>query len=175
MVDYYFFVTEHISEVTENLEEQVLHTADNKSLQEIQHLKKQLIKLRKAVIPLREAVATLEKDTTFLIEGGTTRYLKDVYEHIIHVNESIDVLRDTLTSIMDLYLSGVSNKMNQVMKVLTIIATIFIPLTFIAGIYGMNFDYMPELHWKYGYFIVWVIMLIVLIIMVIYFKRKRWL
>lgn len=175
VVDYYFFVTEHISEVTENLEEQVLHTPDNKSLQEIQHLKKQLINLRKAVIPLREAVATLEKDTTFLIEEGTTRYLKDVYEHIIHVNESIDVLRDTLTSIMDLYLSGVSNKMNQVMKVLTIIATIFIPLTFIAGIYGMNFDYMPELHWKYGYFGVWGIMIIVLIIMVIYFKRKRWL
>ena len=174
-MDDYFFVTEHISEVTENLEEQVLRTPDNKSLHEIQHLKKQLINLRKAVIPLREAVSTLEKDTTILIEENTTRYFRDVYEHIIHVNESIDILLDTLASIMDLYQSGMSNRMNQVMKVLTIIATIFIPLTFIAGIYGMNFDYMPELHWKYGYFGVWGIMIIVLIIMVIYFKRKRWL
>ena len=175
VVDNYFFVTDYISEVTENLEEQVLHSPDNKSLQEIQYLKKQLINLRKAIIPLREAVATLEKDTTVFIEEGTIRYLRDVYEHIIHVNESIDVLRDTLASIMDLYQSGVSNKMNQVMKVLTIIATIFIPLTFIAGIYGMNFDHMPELHWKYGYLGVWGIMIIVAIIMLIYVKRKRWL
>ena len=174
-MDDYFFVTEHISEVIEDLEEKVLHTPDNKSLQEIQHLKKQLINLRKAVTPLREAVATLDRDATILIEEGTTRYLRDVYEHIIHINESIDVLLDTLASIMDLYLSGVSNKTNQVMKVLTIIATIFMPMTFIAGIYGMNFDYMPELHWKYGYFGVWGIMIIAFAIMVIYFKRKRWL
>lgn len=175
VVDDYFFVTEHISEVTENLEEQVLITPDDRSLQEIQHLKKQLINLRKAVTPLREAVSTLEKDTTILIEENITRYLRDVYEHIIHVNESIDILHYTLASIMDLYQSGISKRMNQVMKVLTIIATIFIPLTFIAGIYGMNFDNMPELHWKYGYLGVWGIMIIVLIIMVIYFKRKRWL
>ncbi len=175
VVDHYFFVTEHISEVIEDLEEKVLHTPDNKSLQEIQHLKKQLINLRKAVTPLREAVATLDRDKAFLIEEGTTRYLRDVYEHIIHISESIDVLRDTLASIMDLYLSGVGNKTNQVMKVLTIIATIFMPMTFIAGIYGMNFDYMPELHWKYGYFGVWGFMIIVFAIMVIYSKRKRWL
>ena len=175
VVDNYFFVIEHISEVIENLEEKVLHTPDNKSLQEIQHFKKQLINLSKAVIPLREAVAILEKDTTIFIEENTIRYLRDVYEHIIHINESIDILRDTLASIMDLYLTGINNRMNQVMKVLTIIATIFIPLTFITGIYGMNFDFMPELHWKYGYFGVWSIMIIVLIIMVIYVKRKRWL
>jgi len=175
VVDDYFFVTEHISEVIEDLEEKVLHTPDKKSLQEIQHLKKQLINLRKAVTPLREAVATLDKDTTILIEESTTRYLRDVYEHIIHINESIDVLLNTLASIMDLYLLGVNNKTNQIMKVLTIIATIFMPMTFIAGIYGMNFDYMPELNWKYGYFGVWGIMIILFAIMVIYFKRKRWL
>ena len=175
VVDDYFFVTEHISDVTEELEEQVMQTPDKKSMQDIQHLKKQLINLRKSIVPLREAIATLEKDTTVLIKENTTRYLRDVYEHIIHVNESIDILHDTLTSIMELYHSGVSNRMNQVMKVLTIIATIFIPLTFIAGIYGMNFDNMPELHWKYGYFGVWGIMIIVLITMFIYFKRKRWL
>jgi len=175
VVDNYFFVTEHISEVTENLEEQMLRKPDNKSLHEIQHLKKQLINLRKAVIPLREAVSTLEKDRSFLIEENTTPYFRDVYEHIIHVNESIDILLDTLASIMYLYQSGISNRMNQVMKVLTIIATIFIPLAFLAGIYGMNFDNMPELHWKYGYLGVWGIMIIVFLIMVIYFKRKRWL
>jgi len=174
VVDNYYFVTEHINEAIEQLEEQVLYTPDNKSLYDIQHLKKQIIEIRKAVIPLLEAVATLEKDSTSLIEESNSRYLRDVYEHIIHVNESIIVLHDTLTNIMELYQSGVNNKMNQVMKVLTIIATIFIPLTFITGIYGMNFDSMPELHLKYGYLGVWGIMVIAMVIMVIYFKRKQW-
>jgi len=174
VVDNYFVITEYISDVIEDLEEKVIQTPDNDSLQELQHIKKQLMKLRKAVIPLREAIATLEKDSASLFEESTLRYLRDVYEHIIHVDEIIEAQRDMLASIMDLYLSGVSYKMNQVMKVLTIIATIFIPLTFIAGIYGMNFDNMPELHWKFGYFGVWGIMIIVLIIMVVYLKRKRW-
>lgn len=175
IVDNYFFVIEHITEVTENLEERIIHTPDDKSIQEIQHLKKQLINLRKAVNPLREAITALQKDTLELIEESTSRYLRDVYEHIIHINDSIDSLRETLASLMDLYLTGISNKMNEVMKVLTIIATIFIPLTFIAGVYGMNFDHMPELHFKYGYFVIWGIMICVLIVMIFYFKRKRWL
>lgn len=175
VVDNYFFITEHFSEASTKLEERVLRSPDNQSLQEIQRLKRLLVNFRKSVAPLREAVASLEKDSSSLIEKGTRRYLRDVYEHIIQLSEAIETQRDMLAGIMDLYLSGVSNKMNQVMQVLTIIATIFIPLTFIAGIYGMNFDNMPELHWKYGYFGIWGFMIIIGAIMVIYFKRKRWL
>ncbi len=174
VVDNYFFVIDHINEALEDLEEHVLYTPDDHSLKEIQHLKKQLIILRKAVIPLREAIITLDKEPNILIEESTTRYLRDVYEHIIHITESIDVLRDTLSNIMEMYQSGVSNKTNQVMQVLTIIATIFMPLTFITGIYGMNFTHMPELHLKYGYFGVWGIMVIISVIMAFYFRRKRW-
>ena len=110
-----------------------------------------------------------------MIQEDTKRYLRDVYEHIIHVNDSIDSQRDILAGIMDLYQSGVSNKMNQVMQLLTIISTIFIPLTFIAGIYGMNFDNIPELHYKNAYFVTWVIMIIITLLMLYYFKRKKWL
>ncbi len=175
VVDNYFIVTENISEATERLEEKVLKSPDEQTLQEIQRLKKQLINLRKTINPLREAVSILQKGDNPLIKDTTIRYLRDVYEHIIQVADSIETHRDMLASIMDLYLSGISNKMNQVMKVLTIIATIFIPLTFVAGIYGMNFENMPELHWKYGYFAVWGFMLVVFIFMMIYFKRKKWL
>jgi magnesium transporter len=175
VVDHYFIVTDHIGEVIEELEEKVLHTPDKDSLQEIQQIKKQLSNIRKAVIPLREVVTFLEKDSTALIEDKTIRYLRDVYEHTIQINDSAESQRDALASLMDLYLSGISNRTNQVMKVLTIIATIFIPLTFIVGIYGMNFDFMPELHWKYGYFGIWGIMVAVCVMLVMFFKRKRWL
>ena len=175
VVDNYFLITEHISDSCINLEEKVTLASDKESLSDIQYLKKLLINLRKAVGPLREAVSVLEKEDSEFIREGTTRYLRDVHEHIIQVNDSIESLRDTITNIMDIYLSGLSNKTNQVMQMLTIIATIFIPLTFIAGVYGMNFDNMPELHWKYGYIGVWSIMMAVLVIMIIYFRRKRWL
>lgn len=174
VVDNYFFVTEHFSDVTEKLEAQVLKNPDPSSLHKIQQVKKQLIALRKAVNPLREAVSLLEKDTK-LFKEGTKRYLRDIYEHIIHVNDTIESQRDSLSSIMDLYHTSVSNRMNEIMKVLTIISTIFIPLTFIAGIYGMNFEIIPELKWKYGYLGVWGLMIVIFIGMVIYFKRKKWL
>jgi magnesium transporter len=175
VVDNYFNVTEYFTEVTETLEDKVLEGYDKEIMQDIQHLKKQIINLRKAVNPLREAIISMQKDELELIEESTTRYLRDVYEDIIQVYESIDTQRDILNSIMDLYLSGISNRMNQVMQVLTIIATIFIPLTFIVGVYGMNFDHIPELHWKYGYFAVWGIMIAIFIAMLFYFKKKDWL
>jgi len=175
IVDNYFFVTEHLTDVIEILEEKVLDVQDKEILHQIQHLKKQLVNLRKSVLPLREAVSSLQKDGNELIQPDTVRYFRDVYEHLIQVNDTIDSERDTLASIMELYLSGVSNKMNQIMKILTIIATIFIPLTFIAGVYGMNFDNMPELRWEYGYFAIWGVMLAVIFIMIMFFKRKRWL
>jgi magnesium transporter len=175
IVDNYFFVTEYFSDNIEKLEEQVLHNPSQESLQKIQKLKRLLMNFRKSIFPLREAVASLQKYNVELIKESTFRYLRDVYEHLIHLSDSLESQRDMLASIMDLYLSGVSNKMNEVMKVLTIIATIFIPLTFIAGVYGMNFENMPELHWKFGYFAIWGIMVVIAVIMINYFKRKKWL
>lgn len=175
IVDNYFFVSEYFSEKIEAVEEVVLTTPDHTTVHEIQRLKKLLIDFRKSITPLREAVSSLQRDNSILISQNTRRYLRDVYEHLIQVSDSIESHRDLLASIMDLYLSGESNKMNKTMQVLTIIATIFIPMTFVAGIYGMNFDHMPELHWKYGYHAAWGVMLVILIIMIIFFRRKRWL
>lgn len=174
VVDHYFFVTEHFNDITTKLEDQVLKDPQENTLQKIQQLKKELISIRKAVNPLREAVSWLEKDNK-LFKQGTKRYLRDVYEHIIQAIDTVENQRDALSSIMDLYHTGVSNRMNEVMKVLTIISTIFIPLTFIAGIYGMNFEYIPELKWKYGYAVFWGVMVTIFVVLLIYFKRKKWL
>lgn len=173
IVDHYFVVTDHFDDIIEKLEADVLKNPETKTLQRIQARKKELVNIRKAVFPVREAVSILEKDTK-LFKDGTKRYLRDVYEHVIQLNDTIETQRDLLANIMDLYLSGVSNRMNEVMKVLTIIATIFIPLTFIAGVYGMNFETMPELHWKYGYLSVWILMIVLFVGMIFYFKKKKW-
>ncbi len=175
VVDNYFFVIEYLNEELDRLEQTVLENSSQELLLELQKLKRQLRGIRKSVAPLREAVSILQKDSTELMLPENQIYLRDVYEHIIQINETLEAQRDIAAGIMDLYLTGVSNKMNQTMQVLTIIATIFIPLTFIAGIYGMNFDNMPELHWKYGYLGVWAVMIIIIIMMVVYFKRKKWL
>ncbi len=174
IVDHYFVVTDHFDDITEKLEEDALKNPETATLQKIQKRKKELVNIRKAIFPVREAISILEKDTK-LFKVGTKRYLRDVYEHIIQLNDTIETQRDLLGNIMDLYLSGVSNKMNEVMKVLTIIATIFIPLTFIAGVYGMNFELMPELKWKYGYLGVWALMIAIFVGMIFYFKNKKWL
>jgi magnesium transporter len=133
-----------------------------------------MIFLRKSVWPLREVVNRLEKNEINFITGSVKLYLRDVYDHTIQVIETVETIRDMLGGMLDIYLSSISNKMNEVMKVLTIIATIFIPLTFIAGIYGMNFEYMPELTWRNGYFIVLLIMLAIAGYMVYFFKKKDW-
>jgi magnesium transporter len=130
---------------------------------------------RKQVWPVRELLSGLTKSDSPLIQESTGIYFTDVYDHAVQVIDTIESFRDMLSSMLDLYLSTISNRMNEVMKMLTIIATIFIPLTFIAGIYGMNFDFMPELHWRWGYFAVWGLMLAVALVLLVYFKRKRWL
>lgn len=175
VVDNYFFVMEHISEKIELLEEKVFSEENIDLQREIQELRKELINVRKSVVPLREAINTIIRDENDFIEGTTSRYFKDVHDHIIQVLDMSESQRDILSGLMDLYMSGISNRMNQVMKVLTIISTIFIPMTFIAGIYGMNFEYMPELQWRYGYFFIWGIMFLVFIVMLIFFKRNKWL
>jgi magnesium transporter len=175
IVDHYFLIMEAIGEDIENIEAQLLENSKPENLHMVQRLRKELIFLRKAVWPLREIINTLLRGESKLIHKSTLIFLRDVYDHTIQVIETTETFRDLVSGLQDLYLSSVSNRMNDIMKVLTIIATIFIPLTFIAGIYGMNFEFMPELKWKLGYFLVWIFMICIGIGMFIYFKRKKWL
>lgn len=175
VVDNYFILLEKIGEQIELLEEELLDNPTPKNLETIHRLKRQLISLRKSVWPLREVIGGLERSESPLFHESTGIYLKDVYDHTIQVIDTIETYRDMVSGMLDTYLSNVSNKMNEVMKVLTIIATIFIPLTFIAGIYGMNFEFMPELKWHWSYPFVWAIMIIISIGMIFYFRRKKWL
>jgi magnesium transporter len=175
VVDHYFLVLEKIAERVESLEEELVTNPTPETLQTIHHLKRELIFLRKSVWPLRELIGGLERGESSLVQEKTTVFLRDVYDHTIQVIDTVETLRDMVSGMLDVYLSSVSNKMNEVMKVLTIIATIFIPMTFVAGIYGMNFEFMPELKWHYGYHIVWVIIIAIAVMMLIYFRRKKWL
>jgi len=145
------------------------------TLKTIHQLKREMIFLRRAVWPLREVVSGLERGESLLMKESTRIYLRDVYDHTIQVIDTIETFRDMVSGMLDIYLSSISNRMNAVMKVLTIIATIFMPLTFIAGIYGMNFKYMPELEWYWGYPALWLVVVLVGVSMLIYFKKKRWL
>jgi magnesium transporter len=175
IVDQYFVILEKLGEKTELLEDVLINQPSPQNLQVIHQTKRNLIYLRNAVWPLREVINKLEKEETALIQEGTKLFLRDVYDHTIQVIETIEALRDMVSGLLDIYLSSVSNKMNEVMKVLTIIATIFIPLTFLAGIYGMNFHYMPELSWKWGYPITLLAMFLVGLGMYFFFKKKKWL
>lgn len=136
--------------------------------------KRELLYIRKAIWPLREAVGGLERGESKLLKPKTHAYLRDLYDHTIQVIDTVETFRDMLSGVQDLYLSSLGHKTNQVMQVLTIIATIFIPLTFVAGIYGMNFEYMPELHWKYSYPAIWGVMVLITLGMLYYFRRKKW-
>ena len=157
------------------MEEEISSDPTPDTMHSIHTLKKELIFLRKSVWPLREVINNLERGELSLIHGSTGVYFRDVYDHTIQAIETVETFRDMASGMLDVYLSSVSNKMNEVMKVLTIIATIFIPLTFIAGLYGMNFKYMPELEWHWGYPVILGLMLALGILMVVYFRRKRWL
>jgi magnesium transporter len=175
VVDNYFLVLETMGEEIEGLEDRLLEKPGPETLQIVHKMKREMIYLRKAVWPLRELINGLLKSDSKLIEENTDIFLRDVYDHTIQVIETTETYRDMVAGLQDLYLSSISNKMNEVMKVLTITATIFIPLTFIAGIYGMNFEFMPELKWTFGYFIVWGVMAVIGVGMLIHFKRKKWL
>ncbi|RMG79187.1 MAG: magnesium and cobalt transport protein CorA, partial [Bacteroidetes bacterium] len=153
----------------------VIYNPSNELVSDIHQLKRNLLEVRRSVWPLREVLNNLYKEETELILPKTQIYFRDVYDHVIQVIENVEMLRDTVGGLLDVYLSGVSNKMNEIMKVLTIMSTIFIPLTFIAGIYGMNFQHMPELHWKYGYPAVLLLMIAIALAMIYFFKKKKWL
>jgi len=175
IVDNYFAILEKFGEKIESLEEQLVRNPDERILQKIHSIKRELISLRKSVWPLRELVSELQRSESELISESTVIYFRNVYDHTIQVIDTVESFRDMASSMLDIYLSSISNRMNAIMKVLTIIATIFIPLTFIVGIYGMNFKNMPELEWKWGYGAVWLVILIVAACMLVYFRRKKWL
>ncbi|MDA3812780.1 MAG: magnesium/cobalt transporter CorA [Candidatus Cloacimonetes bacterium] len=174
IVDNYFVILETLGEKIEDMEDELMTNPTPETVQLIHNQKKDLIFLRKSVWPLREVLSGLERSESALIHKSTRVYFRNVYDHTIQVMDAVETSRDMLSGMLDIYLSSVSNKMNEVMKVLTIIATIFIPLTFIAGIYGMNFQYMPELGWRWGYFAVVFVMFVIGISMVSFFKRKKW-
>jgi len=175
VVDNYFIALEKLGEEIEFLEEELVTNPTTETLQVIHDLKRELVFLRKSVWPLREIISGLERGESTLIRESTGIFLRDVYDHTIQVIDTVETFRDIVSGMLDIYLSSVSNRMNEVMKVLTIIATIFIPLTLIAGIYGMNFQYMPELGWRWGYPMVWLVMLAIGALMLVYFRRKKWL
>ncbi|WP_209400264.1 magnesium/cobalt transporter CorA [Pseudozobellia sp. WGM2] len=175
IVDNYFVVLEYLNEKIEHLEELVYANPTNEVAQEIQNVKKEVLKVRRWISPVRELVGRLIDSENPLISKDTKVFLRDVLDHSLEINESLQIYREMSMSLMEMYMSNMSNKMNEVMKVLTIMASIFIPLTFIAGIYGMNFDHMPELHWKYGYPMAWGLMIALFIGLLIYFKIKKWL
>jgi len=175
IVDNYFVILEKLGEKIEFLEEKLVNQPTSETLQTIHRLKREMIFLRKAVWPLREVINGLERGESSLIQQSTGIFFRDVYDHTIQVIDTIETYRDMVSGMLDIYLSSVSNRLNAVMKVLTIIATIFMPLTFLAGLYGMNFKYMPELEWRWGYPAILLLMLMIGGFMLIYFRRKKWL
>lgn len=175
IVDNYFAILERFGEGIEDAEEDLVKMPTSGTLQSIHKLKREMIFLRKSVWPLREVVSGLERGETPLVHESTRVYLRDVYDHTIQVIDNVESFRDMVSGMLDIYLSSVSNRMNEVMKVLTIFASIFIPLTFIAGVYGMNFAFMPELGWRWSYPAVLVVMALAAAALLVYFRRKRWL
>jgi magnesium transporter len=175
VVDSYFLILEKIGEKIELLEEKVVTEPTEKVLHEIHRFKREMIFVRKSVWPLREVIGSMERGDSTLFHESMHIYLRDVYDHTIRIIETIETFRDILSSLLDIYLSSISNRINAVMKVLTIIATIFMPLTFLAGVYGMNFKHMPELEWHWGYPAVLLVMASIGITMLAYFRKKNWL
>lgn len=174
VIDQYFVVLEGIGNQIELLEEKIIVDPTPQNSRTLYQLKRKMLQLRKAIWPMREAISHLLQADNAIITSFTHIYLRDVYDHAVQAIDTVENFRDMLASMLDVYLSSLTNRMNEIMKVLTIISTVFIPMTFIASIYGMNFEYMPELHWRYGYPLVMGIMVLIAIIMLDYFRRKKW-
>jgi magnesium transporter len=175
IVDHYFEIMEYVGDKLEIIEQEMLTNPEPTKLKELYKFRRELIYLRKSVWPLREVIVKMERDDCSMISEEVKPFLRDVYDHTIQVIETVESTRDILSGIVDVYLSSVSNRMNSVMKVLTVISTIFMPLSFITSLYGMNFENMPELHTHYGYFVVLGVCCLIVIGMLFYFQRKKWL
>jgi magnesium transporter len=174
IIDRYFDIIERLSDEIEVIEEKMLKDVNGKSMVPFQRLRRNLAYMLRSLYPLREALSKLEKHDNPLLDPDNLPYFRDIYDHIIHIIESIENQRDILGGVMDVYLTSLNNRMNSIMKVLTVISTIFIPISFFASVYGMNFINFPELHWKYGYLYFWSLIIIIVIIMFVYFKKKKW-
>ena len=174
IVDNYFLVLEKVADSIEAIEEELMRTPSQRTLAEIYRLKRELLFIHKAIWPLREVVSSMLRRESLLVQEQTRIYLRDMYDHTVQVIETLETLRDMLSGMLDIYLSSVSNRLNAIMKVLTIIATIFMPLTFLAGLYGMNFKHMPELESPWGYPAVLLLMVVITVGMLVFFRRKRW-
>lgn len=175
VVDQYFTLQDSLDDVIDAVEDELLTNPGSATLATIQGLKRELVYIRKSISPVRELLSTMQRIDSPLLEEKTRIYYRDVFDHVLRVSEGMETNREMLSGLLDIYISSVSNKMNEVMKVLTVFASIFIPLTFIAGIYGMNFDHMPELHWKWAYPALWLVFVGISIMLLGYFKRKKWL
>lgn len=175
VVDNYFLIIEKIAEKVDQIEYQLLLNPTPSSLQHVNFLKREVMMMRKSIWPLREVISRMQRSDYPQISSGIALYLRDLYDHTIQVIDTIETFRDMLSGILDLYISNITQKTNEIMKTLTIFAVIFAPLTFMTGIWGMNFDDMPDLHWKYGYPFAISLMFVILLTMTLYFKRKRWL
>lgn len=174
VVDNYFVELEKFGDQMESLEDEVVANPSPQTLRDVHRFKNDMIMLRKSLWPLREVIARLERRESPLISENLSNYFRDVYDHTIIAIDTVETYRDILSGMLDIYLSSMSNRLNSIMKVLTIIATIFMPLTFITSLYGMNFKHMPELQWEYGYFMVLVMVVVIALSMVEYFRRKGW-
>lgn len=174
IVDNYYNVLDRIGDLIEEIEDNAYENPSNQTFSEIQFLKKELIFLRKALYPLREALGKVVKGESAFICDETLRYFSDVYDHVAHLIDSLDTYKDLTSSLLDIHINAMNTRMNEVMKVLTVISTIFMPLTFIVGVYGMNFKYLPELNWQYGYYGVWIVMTLIVVGMLMFFRRKKW-
>lgn len=175
VVDGYYLVLDQLAGRFESMEEEVMLSPTAESAARINALKHDLLFLRKSVWPLREEIRSLNRTDSPLILPATQVYYRDVWDHLVHVIETAEIYREIVSGLRDTYLSSLSNRLNEVMKVLTVISTIFIPLTFISGVYGMNFEHIPELHWRYGYFLTLAVMALVAGAMLVYFRVRRWL
>ena len=174
VVDHYFTITDALEKAIEKAEAILIGSADSPTFATIQRLKRQLISIRKSVSPLREVLVAIERSEHELVHDATLPFFRSVQEHIVWVVETVDAYRDLINGMLDIHLTNVSNRTNEIMKVLTIFTSIFTPLTFIAGIYGMNFDFMPELHWKWAYPLLWLVFLMVPGCLFFYFKKRHW-
>jgi magnesium transporter len=175
IIDNYFIVLEKLGEEIENMEDNLIKNPEPETLQLVYRLKRSALELRKSIWPIREVINKLQREQSKLISDELQIYLRDIYDHIFRISDLLENYRDIIFGMLDMYLSSVSNRMNDIMKVLTIISTVFIPLSFLAGFYGMNFRYMPEFSQPFAYPILILVMIILAFIMVYYFKRKRWL
>ena len=174
IVDEYFIVEDGLDEIIDPLEDNILFNSNKEMLQTVQQIRRGLISMKRNISPLRELLATIQRADTPLLKEKTLRYYGDVYDHVLRVTDALESYRERISAMHDIYLSSISNKMNETMKILTIFASIFIPLTFIAGIYGMNFEYMPELKWRWAYPTLWVIFISIGVGLLVFFKKKKW-